>query len=243
MRACQRKSRAPLPTLLPTLGGLAGNLDDVRFASLLATPGVVEHLELRSTFGFMAFHGGNLERMTDEIAIVAAERSGASVYCVVQPYPLREHLPSNQVRPEESSKLQSFFDHVDHVIAIHGYGRDGMWKAMLLGGGHRELASTCATHLRSHLPEFEAIDDVDAIPTELRGLHHHNPVNRARRGGVQLELPPRVRGLTPNTATMPRVDGRIAWTNSLIEALVETVRSFTATLADETTPPSTGRVG
>ena len=215
----------------------------MRFASLLATPGVVERLELRSTFGFMAFHGGNLERMTDEIATVAAERSGASVYCVIQPYPLREHLPSNQVRAEESPKLQAFFDHVDHVIALHGYGRDGMWKSMLLGGAHRELASMCATQLRSYLPEFEAIDDVDAIPAELRGLHLHSPVNRARRGGVQLELPPRVRGLTPNTATMPRVDGRIAWTNSLIDALVETVRAFTKTLADEPTPPSPGHIG
>jgi phage replication-related protein YjqB (UPF0714/DUF867 family) len=199
----------------------------MRFATLLATPGVVEHVEIRSTFGFMAFHGGNLERMTDEIAMLAAERAGASVYCVVQPYPLREHLPSNQVRPEESPKLASFLDHVDHVIAIHGYGREGLWSSMLLGGGHRELAATCADNLRTYLPEFHAVDDVETIPSELRGMHPHNPVNRARLGGVQLELPPRVRGLTPHAATMERFDGRIAWTNSLIDALVATAHSFT----------------
>ncbi len=199
----------------------------MRFATLLATPGVVEHVEIRSTFGFMAFHGGNLERMTDEIAMLAAERAGASVYCVVQPYPLREHLPSNQVRAEESPKLASFLDHVDHVIAIHGYGREGLWTSMLLGGGHRELAAACADNLRAHLPAFHAVDDVETIPSELRGMHPNNPVNRARLGGVQLELPPRVRGLTPHAATMERVDGRIPWTNSLIEALVATAHSFT----------------
>ena len=42
------------------------------------------------------------------------------------------------------------------------------------------------------------LDGIDAIPRELRGLHPDNPVNRPRAGGVQLELPPRVRGLGPN---------------------------------------------
>ena len=36
-----------------------------RFAELLAHDGVEEDLELRSPFGFMAFHGGNLEEGTD----------------------------------------------------------------------------------------------------------------------------------------------------------------------------------
>ena len=39
-----------------------------RFAELLAHDGVEEDLELRSAFGFMAFHGGNLEVGTDVIA-------------------------------------------------------------------------------------------------------------------------------------------------------------------------------
>ena len=41
------------------------------------------------------------------------------------------------------------------------------------------------------------VTDLEAIPPELRGLHPRNPVNRARRGGAQLELPPRVRGTSP----------------------------------------------
>jgi len=51
---------------------------------LLQRPGVREILELRGTFGFMAIHGGNLERATDVVAREAAERSGASCYSVIQ---------------------------------------------------------------------------------------------------------------------------------------------------------------
>jgi phage replication-related protein YjqB (UPF0714/DUF867 family) len=31
------------------------------------------------------------------------------------------------------------------------------------------------------------------MPAHLRGMHPNNPVNRVASGGVQLELPPRVR--------------------------------------------------
>lgn len=200
----------------------------MRFAELLATPGVEEICELRSTFGFMAFHGGNLERMTDEIARVAADRSGASLYAVVQPPPMREHLPSTQVDPQASPVLARFLDHVDVVIAIHGYGRHGLWTSLLLGGTNRELAGVLSTSLRQHLDGQEIVDEVEAIPLELRGQHADNPVNRPRMGGVQLELPPRVRGLTPHAAQFERVDGRIPLTNSLIDALVDTVRCWTS---------------
>ena len=53
-----------------------------------------EVLELRGTFGFMAIHGGNLERATDVVALEAAERAGASCYAVIQAPPLRHHVPS-----------------------------------------------------------------------------------------------------------------------------------------------------
>jgi phage replication-related protein YjqB (UPF0714/DUF867 family) len=38
------------------------------FDQLLAHDGVEEVLELRGRFGFMAYHGGGLEEMTDVIA-------------------------------------------------------------------------------------------------------------------------------------------------------------------------------
>lgn len=169
-----------------------------RFAELLASPGVEEVLELRSTFGFLAFHGGSLERRTDVIAAEAARRAGASLYAVVQPADLRWHLPSSDVDPDASAPLREFLGHVDVAVAVHGYGRQGRWRALLLGGTNRALARHLAGHLRGALADHEVVDELDAVPPELRGLHPRNPVNRPPRGGVQLELPPYVRGLTPH---------------------------------------------
>ena len=164
---------------------------------LLATPGVEEVCELRSRFGFMALHGGNLERGTDAIARAAAERSGASYYAVLQPPGLRWHIPSVAYDPEDSPALARFLTHVDQVVTVHGYGREGLWTTLLLGGRNRVLATRLGHALRSGLGEgFRVIDDLTSIPRALRGLHARNPVNLPRAGGAQLELPPRVRGGT-----------------------------------------------
>src|SRR5215213_9266393 len=96
---------------------------DDRFAALLAQPGVVEQCELRSSIGVMAYHGGSLEQATDLIAGAVADASGASYYGVVQPEGVREHVPSIAVRPSASPALAAFFDHVDVVVTVHGYGR------------------------------------------------------------------------------------------------------------------------
>ena len=167
------------------------------FASLLDTPGVEEVSELRSRVGFMAYHGGSLEAMTDVIASRAAERSSASLYAVVQPEGMRQHLPSIQVRPAESAVLATFLDHVDIVVTVHGYGRRGLFGSLLLGGTNRVFADHVGDSLRSTLPAYDIVTDVDAIPKQLRGLHRDHPVNLPREGGVQIELPPRVRGSSP----------------------------------------------
>src|SRR5690554_5162829 len=97
-----------------TIGRVSGP-----FAELLASPGVVEECELRSSFGFMAYHGGALEPGTDLIARTAAEQAGASYYGVLQPESLLVHVPSILVGPEHSPVLASFLDHVDTVITVH----------------------------------------------------------------------------------------------------------------------------
>lgn len=179
------------------------------FAELLAHPGVRERVALRSRFGFLAIHGGSLERGTAEIATRAAELSGASAYTVEQPRDLRWHLPSHLVDPARSPALREFLGHVELVVSVHGYGRRGWWRRLLLGGANRHLARRAGRRLREALPGYEVVDDLEMIPAELRGLHTRNPVNRPRRGGVQLELPPRVRGLVqvrPGDVTAPRAD-------------------------------------
>jgi phage replication-related protein YjqB (UPF0714/DUF867 family) len=167
------------------------------FADLLAQPGVTETLELRSSFGFLAFHGGSLEQVTDAIATEAADRSNASLYVVVQPPELRWHIPSRLVTPDASPKLRAFLDHVEVAVAVHGYGREGRWTDILVGGGNRELGAAVADAIDAALPDYTVVRDLHQVPAELRGLHPDNPINKLRGGGVQLELPPRVRGLGP----------------------------------------------
>jgi phage replication-related protein YjqB (UPF0714/DUF867 family) len=167
------------------------------FAELLRQPGVVELVELRSTFGFMAFHGG-LEAGTELIAATAADAAGASLYAVVQPPDLIWHVPSSQVSPEGSERLARFLDHVEVVVSLHGYGRPGRSTDLLLGGRNRALAAELARQLRAATTGLRIVDELDEIPVELRGLNPANPVNRPPHGGVQLELPPRARGASPD---------------------------------------------
>jgi phage replication-related protein YjqB (UPF0714/DUF867 family) len=175
----------------------AAGHDAYVFADLLAHPGVEERCELRSSFGFMALHGG-LEQATAELATDAAERAGASLYTVVQPDDLRWHVPSYRYDPACSDPLASFLDHVDVVVSVHGYGglrgSDDRWTTVLVGGQNRTLAARLAADLTAALPHYTWLADLDRIPSHLRGVHPDNPVNRPRFAGVQLELPPRARG-------------------------------------------------
>jgi phage replication-related protein YjqB (UPF0714/DUF867 family) len=195
------------------------------FADLLAHPGVEEVVELRGTFGFMAYHGGSLEEMTDVVARAAADRAGASYYGVHQPADLQWHIPSVLFDPAVSPALASFVDHVDVVVTVHGYGREGYWATLLLGGSNRALATHVGTYLAAALPVYEIATDLDRIPVELRGLHARNPVNLPAGGGVQLELPPRVRGASPLWWDWDG-PGLVPHTVALIDALAAAARSW-----------------
>jgi phage replication-related protein YjqB (UPF0714/DUF867 family) len=195
------------------------------FRQLLDTHGVQEVCELRSRVGFMAYHGGSLEEVTDVIAARAAEACGASFYGVLQPPDLKWHIPSHHVSPEHSPTLQAFLDHVETVVTVHGYGRDGMWTTVLLGGQNRNLAEHLATHLAPHLPDYTLETRLEHIPVELRGLHQRNPVNLPPGKGVQIELPPRIRGRGTKWADWTG-DGLVPHTESLIHALAAAIDAW-----------------
>ena len=180
-------------------------------------------MELRSRAGFLALHGG-LEEATAEIAAEAAARADASLYAVIQPDDFAWHVPSHRFDPAESRALDSVIEHCDVVVSVHGFGRAGFWTSMLLGGGARPLASDLARRLRAVLPDYEIVDDIDAIPARLRGLDPRNPVNRAPGGGVQIELPPRARGIGPFWSDFDGT-GFTPHTEALIDALAEFARS------------------
>jgi len=195
------------------------------FTELLAEPGVAEVCELRGRMGVMAYHGGNLEWLTDIIAHRVAERADASLYSVIQPAGMRQHLASTKVSPAESPTLAAFLDHVEITVTIHGYGRRGFFDALLLGGRNRELAEHVGASLRQHLPVYRVLTDLDQIPRQLRGQHEHNPGNLPPSAGVQIELPPRVRGSSPMWWDWEG-PGLTPHTESLIDGLVDALTTW-----------------
>jgi phage replication-related protein YjqB (UPF0714/DUF867 family) len=172
----------------------------------------------------MAYHGGGLEETTDVIARRVAAASDASYYGVVQPDALQRHVPSVRVTRDQSLHLDAFLDHVDVVITIHGYGRRNLFTSLLLGGRNRELAAHLTTHLRPALAAYSIVDDLGCIPVELQGVHPTNPVNVPRDAGVQIELPPRIRGSGPLWWDWEH--GLVPHTEWLIQALTGAARTL-----------------
>ena len=117
---------------------------------------------------------------------------------IVQPDGLKRHVPSHESDPACAPLLAGFLAHVDTLVSVHGYwGHDDLHTALLVGGADRALAADLAGRLRAALPGYQVVDDLDRIPRRLRGVDPRNPVNRAARGGVQVELPHPVRAIGP----------------------------------------------
>jgi phage replication-related protein YjqB (UPF0714/DUF867 family) len=161
--------------------------------------------------------------MTDVIAERAADGAAASVYALRHPDHYPHHLSSALYLAQESQRLTEFLDHVDVVVSLHGYGRIGRSTQLLAGGRNRELAKHLARHV--NVPGYQVITDLADIPRELRGMHPDNPVNRTRGGGTQLELTPRVRGISPRSGLIGD-DGLTPATSQLVQGLIATARSW-----------------
>lgn len=178
------------------------------FAEFLATDGISEEFDRASVIGVMALHGG-LEAGTSELAAMIAARTGASRYAVTQPSDLRWHVPSIRYDPAASRPLREFVDHVSVAVSVHGYGRRGLERTVLVGGGNRVLAERVAGEI-SVRSSFEVIADLSLIPAGLRGLHPDNPVNLPAQQGVQLELPSGGRSETDLRVLSEAVAGALA---------------------------------
>jgi phage replication-related protein YjqB (UPF0714/DUF867 family) len=185
-------------------------------AELLALPGMREECVLRSNVGFLALHGGSQDRGTDRIAKQAAEQAGASYYGIVHPPDLRVHLTSRLHDPTQSSTLRSFLDHVVIAISVHGFGRDGfaLWidresglmiepygpavrgsqtgplRGIIVGGLHPDLLAAARELLGQRFAGYRVADERVRL-----GFHPDNPVNLPSAHGVQVELPPGLRGI------------------------------------------------
>lgn len=209
-------------------------------AELLTLPGVREESVLRSAVGFMALHGGSQDRGTHEIASRAAERAGASYYAIVQPNGMRVHLTSRRHDPGHSERLRAFLEHVEIALSVHGFGRDGFGltvdptrglvvepygpalrgsqtgplRGIIVGGRNDDLLGVARLLFHDRFAGYRVADERVRL-----GFHPDNPVNLPASHGVQIELPPGLRGIGDfGERLMPGDDGVIT---DVIEALVE----------------------
>jgi phage replication-related protein YjqB (UPF0714/DUF867 family) len=209
-------------------------------AELLTLPGVQEECVLRSGVGLMALHGGSQDRGTHEIASRAAERAGASYYAIVQPSDMRVHLTSRHHKPDDSERLRAFLRHVEVAISVHGFGRDGFdlrldpagglvvepygparrgrqtgpLRGIIVGGRNAELLSVTRGLLHDRFDGYRVADEGIRL-----GFHRENPVNLPSAQGVQIELPPGLRGIGDfGDQLTPSEDGVVT---EVVAALVE----------------------
>ncbi len=209
-------------------------------AELLTMPRIKEECILRSSVGFMALHGGSQDRGTDQIARRAAEQAGASYYAIVQPSGLRVHLTSRLHDPDDSTQLQAFLEHVDVVLSVHGFGRDSfaLWldsecglviepygpairgkqtgplRGIIVGGLNAQLLRAARELFDGRFDGYHVADERVRL-----GFHPDNPVNLPSAHGVQIELPPGLRGIGEFGETLvPQQDGVV---REVVAALVE----------------------
>ena len=183
---------------------------------LLAIPGMREECVLRSKVGFLALHAGSQDRGTEQIARRAAENAGASYYAIEHPPQLRVHLTSRLHDPKHSRQLQAFLEHIDIAISVHGFGRDGfaLWvdpdrgllvepygpairgsqtgplRGIIVGGLNAELLQAARELFEQRFEGYHVADERVRL-----GFHPDNPVNLPSAHGVQVELPPGLRGI------------------------------------------------
>lgn len=196
---------------------------------LLTMPGVSEECVLRSSVGFLALHGGSQDRGTELIAMRAAEQAGASLYTIVQPPGLRVHLTSRLHHPAQSARLQAFLEHVSVAISVHGFGREGfaVWfdsdrglvvepygpairgrqtgplRGIIVGGLNPGLLDAARELFHRRFVGYHVADERIRL-----GFHPDNPVNLPVDHGVQVELPPGLRGIGDyGEILVPRPDG------------------------------------
>jgi phage replication-related protein YjqB (UPF0714/DUF867 family) len=218
-------------------------------AELLTMPGVREECILRSNVGFMALHAGSQDRGTEQIASRAAAQTGASYYAIVHPPGLRVHLTSRLHHPDHSANLRAFLAHVDVAISVHGFGRDGfaLWvdpdsglliepygpairgrqtgplRGIILGGLNAQLLAAARDLFQRRFAGYHVADERVRL-----GFHPDNPVNLPSAHGVQVELPPGLRGIGDFGETLlPREDAVVS---EVVAAMIELATGATELL-------------
>jgi hypothetical protein len=131
-------------------------------------------------------------------------------------------------------------EHVDVAISVHGFGRDGfaLWfdpdrglviepygpamrgrqtgplRGIIVGGRNGQLLEAARRLFHERFAGYHVADERVRL-----GFHPANPVNLPSGHGVQIELPPGLRGIGEFGETLvPRQDGIVG---EVVAALVE----------------------
>jgi phage replication-related protein YjqB (UPF0714/DUF867 family) len=149
-------------------------------------------------------------------------------------------LSSRRHNPDDSDRLRAFLQHVEIAISVHGFGRDGFaltadpvggviiepygpallgrqsgpLRGIIVGGRHTELLDVARRLLHDRFTGYHVADERVRL-----GFHPNNPVNLPSSHGIQVELPPGLRGIGDfGDQLVPRADGMVT---EVIAALVE----------------------
>jgi phage replication-related protein YjqB (UPF0714/DUF867 family) len=142
--------------------------------------------------------------------------------------------------PEHSAHLRAFLEHVDVAISLHGFGREGfaLWldpggglivepygpavrgkqtgplRGIIVGGLNAPLLEAARELFQGRFAGYHVADRRVRL-----GFHPDNPVNLPTAHGVQVELPPGLRGIGDFGESLhPRQDGIVS---EVVAALVE----------------------
>jgi phage replication-related protein YjqB (UPF0714/DUF867 family) len=136
--------------------------------------------------------------------------------------------------------LRAFLHHVDIAISVHGFGRDGFGlrvdpvgglviepygsplrdgqtgplRGIIVGGRNAELLDVARRLLHDRLAGYHVADERVRL-----GFHPENPVNLPSSHGVQIELPPGLRGIGELGENLVPSEGGVV--TEVIAALVE----------------------
>ena len=143
--------------------------------------------------------------------------------------------------PDDSDRLRAFLEHVEIAISVHGFGRDGFsltadpargrrlsvahglalrgrqsgpLRGMIVGGRNTETLGCRSVLLHDRFTGYHVADERVRL-----GFHPRNPVNLPSAHGVQVELPPGLRGIGDfGDQLVPTEDGVVT---EVVAALVE----------------------
>jgi hypothetical protein len=164
---------------------------------------------------------------------------------------MRIHIRSRCHDPAHSAALRRFLVHVEVGLSVHGFGRDsfrvavdpirgvlvepygprllhgqtGPLRGVIIGGRNAELLEQARRSLSARLAGYRVGSDRVRL-----GFHPANPVNLPRLAGVQIELPPALRGIG-DFGDRPAPDADDPALATVIDALVEVVEHADAGLA------------